>query len=106
MTRKISLLAMLALALAAGCTDGARDSKVFQGVCLAMSDGGQTLKLTNHQPKLNLIKTPEASFDIAKAKVGLTPEPGNVIRVSYLEKGDRLVALKVMNITKQDLRKK
>ena len=101
-------LLLLAIALgAAGCAkDGAENSKVYQGVCKAMADDAKSLTLMNSQPKLNPIKGPSATFDLCKARVGLLPEKGDVIRVAYLEQGKRLIAIKVMNVTKQDLRKK
>jgi len=90
-----------------GCTvDPARDSRVFQGKCVSLSPDGKTMVLANEQPKLNPIKTPMATFELAQAKVGLPPEKGNIIRVAYLQKGERMLALKVMNVSKQDLKRK
>jgi len=37
--------------------------------------------------------------------VGLSPAPGDVIRVAYKVQGSSFLALKVMNVSKQDLRK-
>ncbi|MCF8034901.1 MAG: hypothetical protein K9K66_17110 [Desulfarculaceae bacterium] len=102
----LALLMAMALLLS-GCMGGnGQESKVYQGKCLAMSQDGKSLTLANSQPKLNPIKGAEATFDIAKAKVGLLPDKGNIIRVAYFQEGERLVAIKVMNVTKQDLREK
>lgn len=106
--KKIVLLSvlMLALALTAGCLDKADESEVYQGVCLAIQDGGKTLVLANSQPKLNPLKGDKAAFDLSKAKVGLAPDVGNMIRVAFFQEKGKNVAIKVMNVTKQDLRKK
>ncbi len=64
-----------------------------------------TLELKNTQPELNPIHGETAVFNVAEAKVGLSPDPGDVIRVAYKVQGNSFLALKVMNVTKQDLRK-
>jgi hypothetical protein len=48
----------------------------------------------------------EAAFDVSKAVIGIIPEPGDILRLAYDDQGDRKVALRVMNVSKQDLRKK
>ena len=45
-------------------------------------------------------------FDLSQAKIGLKPEPGDVLRIAYVIEGEKNLALKVMNVSKQDLRKK
>ncbi|MCB2227063.1 MAG: hypothetical protein KQH53_10335 [Desulfarculaceae bacterium] len=107
--RIAALLALLLTAslLLSGCLgDGGKESQVYEGACLALDAGGKTLTLANSQPKLNPVKGASATFDISRAKVGLAPEKGNMIRVAYFAEGKKLVAIKVMNLTKQDLRKK
>lgn len=96
---------LLALALTAGCIDQGDESKVYQGTCLSVEQG-KTLVLANSQPKLNPIKGDQAVFNISQAKVGLAPEAGNIIRVAFFERKEGNMAIKVMNVSKQDLRKK
>lgn len=45
-------------------------------------------------------------FDVADAKVGISPEPGDILRIAYVLEGDTRTALKVMNVSKQDIMKK
>jgi hypothetical protein len=45
-------------------------------------------------------------YDLSRAKIGLTPEPGDILRIAYVIEGEKNLALKVMNVSKQDLRKK
>lgn len=44
-------------------------------------------------------------FDVAKAKIGIKPEPGDILRIVYTDQGGQMKALKVMNVSKQNLRK-
>ncbi len=48
----------------------------------------------------------ESVYNVSKALIGIVPEPGDILRVAYKVKGDEKVALRVMNVSKQDLRKK
>jgi hypothetical protein len=45
-------------------------------------------------------------YNVSTALIGLKPEPGDILRIAYEMKGADRVALKVMNVSKQDLRKK
>jgi hypothetical protein len=103
---KMRLIAVLVIAviMALGCSDGIK-SRVYQGVCVKYSASDQILELKNTQPQLNPIPGETAVFNLASAKVGLTPDPGDVIRVAYKAEGNSLLALKLMNVSKQDLRK-
>ena len=44
-------------------------------------------------------------YDCRSALIGVPPAVGDVIRIAYHVKGTERVALKVMNVTKQSLRK-
>ena len=46
------------------------------------------------------------SYQVGTALIGLAPEPGDILRIAYKTQEDKKVALKVMNVSKQDLRKK
>ncbi|MBW1975951.1 MAG: hypothetical protein JRI45_10330 [Deltaproteobacteria bacterium] len=41
-----------------------------------------------------------------KTLVGIPPEPGDILRIAYVEREGVPVALRIMNVSKQDLRKK
>ena len=47
-----------------------------------------------------------SKFDVSDAKIGADPQPGDILRVAYNANGKAKKALKVMNVSKQDLRKK
>jgi hypothetical protein len=99
----VSVLLVVVMS-ALGCSDRSK-SYVYQGECLRFSATDQILELKNTQPQLNPIPGETAAFNLAKAKVGLKPDPGNVIRVAYKVQGNSFLALKVMNVSKQDLSK-
>ena len=48
----------------------------------------------------------QSVFNVSKALIGITPEPGDILRMAYNVNGEDKVALRVMNVSKQDLRKK
>ena len=45
-------------------------------------------------------------YDVSTAKIGIHPDPGDILRIAYEENGEARRAFKVMNVSKQDLRKK
>jgi hypothetical protein len=48
----------------------------------------------------------ESAFNVSKALIGITPEPGDILRLAYDLDGGQKIAHRVMNVSKQDLRKK
>lgn len=46
------------------------------------------------------------TYSIENAKIGITPAPGDILRIAYRVKGTERQAIKVMNVTKQDLKSK
>ena len=101
----VILAAVMALTGFAGL---ALAGEVFQGVAVSFDPAANKLVLKNSEPDKNKVpKTmTEVTFDTSTAKIGLAPAAGDKIRVAYDQKGDKLMAVKVMNVTKQDLRKK
>lgn len=101
----VILAAALALVGFAGL---ALAGEVFQGIAVSFDPAANKLVLKNTEPDKNKVpKTmTEVVFDTSIAKIGLVPAAGDKIRVAYDQKGDKLVAVKVMNVSKQDLRKK
>lgn len=84
---------------------------VAQGKCLSFDKAAKTLTLdeydTNFSKENPYGKSTgiETTFDLAGAKIGLEPEAGNILRIAYMNEGEKKAAVKVMNITKQDLKK-
>ncbi|AFM23233.1 hypothetical protein [Desulfomonile tiedjei] len=48
----------------------------------------------------------QSTFDLSNALVGITPKPGDVVRIAYEEKDGKKQAIRMMNMTRQDLMKR
>jgi hypothetical protein len=110
MTSKILAFVASVLLILAFAVPGMA-AEVAQGKCLAF-EAGKTVSIDEYDTKVskeNKYGTStgkKLTFDISEALVGITPAPGDVLRIAYDRKGDQLKALRVMNVTKQDLMKR
>ncbi|HED00279.1 MAG TPA: hypothetical protein ENN18_07845 [Proteobacteria bacterium] len=87
-------------------------AEVLQGKFVSQDKEKKTMTVEEYD--LNM--TPEHKYgvptgnlvevNVATAKIGIPPEPGDIVRIAYKVVGAEKVALKVMNVSKQDLRKK
>ena len=100
---------ILALCLAVPCMA----ASVAQGKCVSFDSQKQVLTIDEYD--LNITKaTPygkptgkQLTFKLTKETlVGKAPEPGNIVRLAYEEKGADKTAVRIQNVTKQDLMKK
>lgn len=48
----------------------------------------------------------QSTYNVANALIGATPVAGDILRIAYEEKGSNRVAVRIMNVSKQDLMKK
>ncbi|WP_461208637.1 hypothetical protein [Desulfocurvus sp. DL9XJH121] len=107
MNKIFAALALAALLLA---PSGALAAEVVQGKCLELNAAAQTLTVEEYD--INFSQDHPygrstgvtATFDISTAKIGLAPEPGDILRIAYDLGGSGKIALKVMNVTKQGAR--
>ncbi len=99
------LAACLLLAFSAGAA--LAGGQVFQGTAVSFDAEKKILVLKNDEADKNKVdkNLKEVTFDLSKAKVGAPASPGDKMRVSYDVVGDKYVATKAMNVSKQDLRK-
>lgn len=103
------ILSVLTLALVTG---SAWAGEVTQGRFVQLGTAPTVLVVEEYDTNFtaeNPYGTPTgimSEFDIAQAKIGITPEPGDILRIVYTDQGGRMAAIKVMNVSKQDLRKK
>lgn len=106
---KISALC-LAICLVLALNSSA--SEVVQGKCLEYNTEVKIIKLeefdTNFSKEAPYGQSTSivSEFDFSKAKIGITPEPGDILRIAFKINGDAKKAIKIMNVSKQDLRKK
>ncbi|MEF2144302.1 MAG: hypothetical protein V3573_02550 [Desulfovibrionaceae bacterium] len=109
MKKIIASLAALLLIVAFAAS--AMAAEVAQGRCVSIDS--QTLVIEEY----DLVRTVEnknygnptgieSTFDVTAAKIGIPPEPGDILRIAYDVKDNTKKALKVMNVSKQDLSKK
>jgi hypothetical protein len=86
-------------------------AEVAQGKCVAYDKARNEISIEEYdtnfskaapygRPTGKILK-----FDVAKAKIGIVPQPGDILRIAYDADG-KMKAIKVMNVSKQDLRKK
>jgi hypothetical protein len=48
----------------------------------------------------------QSAYNLSNAMIGMPPAVGDILRIAYEMKGKERMAIRVMNITKQDLMKK
>ena len=87
-------------------------AEVSQGKCIEYDQTNHKIILEEYDTNI----TSEAPYgnstgivsnlDVTKAAIGITPEPGDILRVAYKVDGNKKLALKVMNVSKQDIMKK
>lgn len=87
-------------------------AEVAQGKCLAYSEEKKTIRIEEYDTNITK-EVPYGNptgivseFDVSKAKVGIFPEQGDILRIAYDIVGDQKIARRVMNVSKQDLRQK
>lgn len=87
-------------------------AEVSQGKCISYDREGKLITIEEYDTNFSRDypygrPTGERSqFDISRARIGIPPKPGDILRISYIVKGTERVAIKVMNVSQQDLMKK
>lgn len=111
MKRQLLTLAS-ALVLAVLFCSAAWAGMVAQGKCIEYDQVAKTIKIeeydTHFTPE-NKYGTPTGTitvFDVSEAKIGIVPEAGDILRIAYSGDTKKYMAVKVMNVSKQDLFKK
>lgn len=99
-TMKTAIVSLLAAAVALGCAS-CNAPTVVQGSVVSFDPASKTLVV-----KDELAPNAELSISAAKADIGAEPRVGDVVRIAYQNEGSALHATKVMNVTRQEERKK
>jgi hypothetical protein len=87
-------------------------AEIAQGKCLVYDQQKNTVTMDEYDLNIspqNPYGRPtgkQSVFDLSDAKIGVPPAVGDILRIAYEAKGDQRRALKIMNISKQDLMKK
>ncbi|MBG0776091.1 MAG: hypothetical protein H0S85_06605 [Desulfovibrionaceae bacterium] len=112
MIKRILKTLMVALPLALLLIGQAHAAEVIQGKCLTYDKAAKTLSVEEYD--INFSKEYpyghptgiESVVGVAEAQIGIEPEAGDILRIAFVAEGDAKKALKIMNVSKQDLRKK
>jgi hypothetical protein len=110
--KKRNLIYLLAVMMLFCLSSAAFAGEVSQGKCVAYDVEKKTVSIDEYN--LNFTKEHPygeptgviSVYDVSTAQIGLKPEPGDILRASYKVNGDKKTCLKLMNVSKQDLRKK
>ncbi len=70
--------------------------QVFQGTVITYEVDSKTLHVRNDDNPEQVL-----TFSLQGAEVGADPLPQDVVRIAYKDEGGRLVATRVMNLTRQ-----
>ncbi|MGB7918752.1 MAG: hypothetical protein WCF40_01725 [Desulfobacterales bacterium] len=106
------LLFVLVLVAAVGLASAATAAEVSQGKVVQITKDPAKVTIEEYDTNFSTAAPYGQStgittvFDLSTAQVGIPPEPGDVLRIAYVIEGSTNKALKVMNVSKQDLRKK
>jgi len=111
MKRK-AILGCMVLAVIFCVTSMASAAEVCQGKCVSYNKDEKVVTVDEYNLNFNK-ENPYgestgvvSTYNLSSAQIGIPPEPGDILRIAYEVKGTDRVALKVMNVSKQDLRKK
>lgn len=87
-------------------------AEVTQGKCLAYDKTQQRIVLEEYDTNFSA-EQPYGSptgiqsiYDVSGAQIGIPPQTGDILRIAYKDEGERRKALRVMNVSRQDLRRK
>jgi len=105
----IGLVGIVALLFCVSLTHGA---EVAEGKVLKIEKDGTLVTIEEYD--INFSKEypyghptgAKAVYNLSSALIGMTPAMGDILRIAYEMKGNERMAIRVMNLTKQDLMKK
>ncbi len=90
---RLSLCLVFGLCFWVSCVES---PTVVQGKVQSYSADSKTLKVQDERPP-----GAELTISLQGAEIGADPAPGDQVRVSYRDQAGKLVAIRVMNLTKQ-----
>jgi len=87
-------------------------SQVAEGKCITYDKDKKIVTIedydTNFGPgyKYGHPTGKQSVYNVAGALIGIEPSPGDILRIAYEETDNQRVAIRIMNVSKQDLMKK
>ncbi len=105
--RSLGILCPLAVIVFSLCAT-AFAAEVVQGMCSGFDRQNMVVAVDEYDANFDC-KNPyghptgvKSQFDLSLARIGLEPEPGDILRIAYDVHGNRKKAVRVMNVTKQE----
>jgi hypothetical protein len=89
----ILIVVIVSLGLLSSC---ATPPDVVQGTVASCGQANRMLAIHDAEKPGTTLE-----FSLAEADVGADPIPGDTVRIAYYTKGDKLMATRVMNISRQ-----
>src|SRR5512138_1345249 len=108
--KKVQCL-VASMALLLFCAAAAMAGDVAQGKCIVFDQKGMIIEIEEYDlqfSKEHPYGQPtgkRSSYKAADAQIGIVPQQGDILRIAYTLEGKERVAHKVMNVSKQDLKK-
>ncbi|MDQ7785448.1 MAG: hypothetical protein RDU20_21370 [Desulfomonilaceae bacterium] len=87
-------------------------AEVAQGKCLSFDTEKNKLMIEEYDTNVSKEHPygrptgKQMTFDTSKALIGIAPAVGDVMRIAYTPRGEINHAIRIMNVSKQDLMKK
>ncbi len=105
----MSLVTLVAVVFSVSLCFGA---EVAQGKCVKVEKDGTLVTIEEYDTQFSKEHpygrpTGKTSvYDFSKAEIGAPPAVGDILRIAFTAKGNERKAVKVMNVSRQDLMKK
>jgi hypothetical protein len=86
-------------------------AEVAEGKCISYDKDKKTCVIedydTNISPEHKFGKPTgkQSTYDLSETLIGIPPNPGDILRIAYEQKGDQRRAIRLMNVSKQNIMK-
>ncbi len=111
-SRILILLPVLIMALILACPVMAVEDNVAQGKVQTFDKEKQLLTIDDYntdftkEHKYGAPTGKQSTYNTKGALIGITPAVGDVVRIAFDQKDGKNHAIRIMNVTKQDVMKK
>jgi hypothetical protein len=106
------LISLVTLVAVLGCVSLCLGAEVAQGKCVKIEKDGTLVTIEEYDTQFSKEHpygrpTGKTSvYNFSKAEIGVPAAVGDILRIAFTAKGSEKMAVKVMNVSKQDLMKK
>lgn len=103
---------LVALLLVLGLSVPVMAAEVAHGKCVSFDADKKVVTIDEYdraytkESKYGKPTGKQLTFNAAEALIGIIPAPGDVLRIAYTKKGNDLMAVRIMNVSKQDIMKR